>query len=118
MSTFRNNQRYGTRDPQEMRRLIRMLRDREKELGHRPNKQEVDSKELGAIKKVFGKWCYALEASGLEVPSEETVKRRREKAKRWDRKHAEARRRRKERYKRALDSEDTASDNDNTPSDD
>ena len=99
MSTFRNNRRYGTRDPEEMRRLIKLMRERDKELDHRLKKSDMDSKDLGPIKKVFGKWCYALEAAGLAEPSPETVKRRSARKKKWDRKHAEARQRRKNRYK-------------------
>ena len=101
VSTFRNNKRYGTRDPEEMRRLIKIMRDRDKELDHRLKKSDMNSKDLGPIKKCFGKWCYALEAAGLAVPSEETVERRNARKKKWDRKHAEARKRRKERYKQA-----------------
>ena len=61
--------------------------------------EDMTSKEIGAIRKVFGKWCYALEVSGLQVPSEATLARRAVKAKKWDRKYAAAKERRKRRNK-------------------
>ena len=115
MSTFRNNPRFGNRDPEEMERLIKLMREKAEELGRRPKKSDMDSKDLGPIKKCFGKWCYALEASGLQQPSPETVERRRNKMKKWDRKHAAARERRKAIYKRALKSEDPDAEHSDTP---
>lgn len=102
MGEFKKNNRFGTRNPEEMKRLIKLLQDKNKELGKRPKKCDVDSKELGAIKKTFGKWCYALEASGLAVPSPATVERRANKAKKWDRKHAAAKSRRRKKFQDAL----------------
>ena len=96
---FEKNKRYGTRDTAECRRLIALLNDRAKELGRKPKKQDMTGKEVGAIKKCFGKWCYALEASGLQVPSEKTIERRKAKTKKWDRKHKAAKERRKLRNK-------------------
>ncbi|MBR3201941.1 MAG: hypothetical protein IKG17_11510 [Mogibacterium sp.] len=92
---FDKNKRYGTRDPEECRRLIRLLRDREKELGRKPKKQDMTGKEVGAIKKCFGKWCYALEASGIQVPSEATLERRQAKKDKWARRHRASKERRK-----------------------
>ena len=97
--TFNKNKRYGTRDPREMAILIKLLKDRAEELGRRPRKQDMTGKELGMIKKCFGKWCYALEASGLQVPSEATLERRSAKARKWSRKHRAAKERRKLRNK-------------------
>lgn len=71
-----NRPRFGERDPDEMARLIKLLKDMEQELGRKPKKSDIDNKDLGAIRKCFGKWCYALEASGLQIPSPETIERR------------------------------------------
>lgn len=96
---FKKNKRYGIRDPEEAKRLIQLMKDRAEQLGRKPKKEDMTSKEIGAIRKVFGKWCYALEASGLQVPSEATLARRAIKAEKWDRKHAAAKARRKRRNK-------------------
>ena len=71
-----NRPRFGDRDPNEMVRLVRLLLDMEKTLGRVPKKSDLSGKDLGAIRKCFGKWCYALEASGLQEPSPETIERR------------------------------------------
>ncbi len=71
-----NRTRFGDRDPKEMVRLVKLLLDMEKKLGRRPKKSDPTEKDLGAIRKCFGKWCYALEASGLQIPSPETIERR------------------------------------------
>ena len=96
---FDKNKRFGTRDPEECERLIKLLNDRAKELGRKPKKEDMTGKEVGAIKKCFGKWCYALEASGLQIPSEKTLERREAKTRKWDRKHKAAKERRKLRNK-------------------
>ena len=71
-----NRPRFGDRDPDEMARLIKLLKDMEQELGRKPKKSDINNKDLGAIRKCFGKWCYALEAAGLQIPSPETIERR------------------------------------------
>ena len=96
---FDQNKRFGTRDPEECKRLIKLLNDRTKELGRRPKKEDMTAKEVGAIRKCFGKWCYALEASGLQVPSKATLERRQAKKDKWSRKHKAMKDRRKLRNK-------------------
>jgi hypothetical protein len=96
---FEKNKRFGTRDPEECRRLIKLMRDRAEILGRRPKKEDMTGKEIGAIKRCFGKWCYALEASGLQVPSEKTLERRQIKASKWGRKHRAAKMRKEMRNK-------------------
>ena len=96
---FEKNKRFGTRDPEECRRLIKLMRDRAEILGRKPKKEDMTGKEIGAIKRCFGKWCYALEASGLQVPSKKTLERREAKTRKWDRKHKAAKERRKLRNK-------------------
>ena len=71
-----NRPRFGDRDPKEMARLVKLLLDMEKQLGRTPKKSDLSGKDLGAIRKCFGKWCYALEVSGLQEPSPETIERR------------------------------------------
>ena len=71
-----NRPRFGDRDPDELILLSKLLKEMEQKLGRRPKKSDLSNKDLGAIRKCFGKWCYALEASGLQVPSEETIEKR------------------------------------------
>ena len=71
-----NRPRFGDRDPDEMIRLSKLLNEMEQRLGRKPKKSDVDNKDLWAIRKCFGKWCYALEAAGLKMPSPETIERR------------------------------------------
>ena len=53
---------------------IRALAD---ELGHVPKKSELPDPLKNRIRPLFEKWCYALEASGLVVPSERVQEKRR-----------------------------------------
>ena len=53
---------------------IRALAD---ELGHVPKKNELPDPLKNRIRPLFEKWCYALEASGLVVPSERVQEKRR-----------------------------------------
>jgi hypothetical protein len=71
-----NRPRFGNREPGEIIRLTQLLKELEKDLGRRPKKSDLSNKDLGAIRKCFGKWCYALEVAGLQVPSPETIERR------------------------------------------
>ena len=80
--------RFGDRNPNEMNRLIKLLNDMEQRLGRKPKKSDVNNKDLGAIRKCFGKWCYALEAAGLHEPSPETIERRLNRKTRAGRKRA------------------------------
>lgn len=83
-----NRTRFGDRDPDEMSRLIKLLKDMGNEFNRRPKKSDLSDKNLGAIKKCFGKWCYALEAAGLHEPSPETIERRLNRKTRAGRKRA------------------------------
>ena len=76
-----------------MERLIKLLKDRAEELGHKPRKTDVSSRELGDIKSCFGKWVYALEAAGLQTPSQGTIERRNTQMSRWKRKHEASKKR-------------------------
>lgn len=67
--------------------VIDLINRRAEELGHCPRKSDMDLAEVNLIHKYFGKWCYALEASGQRVPSETTLARRRNKKMKWRRKH-------------------------------
>ena len=85
--------RFGTRDPEEMERLIKYIQELADELGHKPRKTDLDPDELGRIKSCFGKWVYALEAAGLQTPSQGTIKRRNTQMSRWKRKHEASKKR-------------------------
>ena len=49
---------------------------KQEELGRRPTKKDIPDKMKPYYRVYWKKWCYALEACGLKVPSEETVERR------------------------------------------
>lgn len=53
---------------------IRRLAD---ELGRVPKKADLPDDLRNRIRVLFEKWCYALEASGLVVPSEKVQEKRR-----------------------------------------
>ena len=59
---------------EDARKEIRALAD---ELGHVPKKSELPDPLKNRIRPLFEKWCYALEASGLVVPSERVQEKRR-----------------------------------------
>ena len=104
-----NRPRFGDRDPDEMIRLSRLLKEMEQKLGRRPKKSDLSNKDLGAIRKCFGKWCYALEATGLWQPSERTLEKRRRKAENLRQKHLASRERRKQ-IKQGQQSNETVAD--------
>lgn len=56
--------------------LIQYLLDLNEKLGRRPKKSDVQGMMHSYYRSVFGKWIYALEASGLSVPSAATLARR------------------------------------------
>lgn len=67
--------------------LSKLINERAVELGRKPKRADMDPKDLDQIKRVFGKWCYALEESGQQTPSEKTLERRKHKREKWERKH-------------------------------
>ena len=71
----------------EQRRIIHFINEKAKELGKCPEKNDMTQQELVRIRRAFGKWVYALEASGQRTPSETTLQRRRNKKMKWKRKH-------------------------------
>jgi len=71
--------------------LIRYLQNRRAELGKRPTRKDVPEDIKAEIKRVFGKWCYGLEESGLIKPSAAALKRRAARAEKWRRVHAKRR---------------------------
>ncbi len=66
--------------------LIRMLIVKQEKLGRRPKKADLPDYLKVEYRKAFGKWCYALEAAGLSVPSERVLARRRRQRQRHRRK--------------------------------
>lgn len=71
----------------EQRRIIHFINEKAKELGKCPEKNDMTQQELVRIRRAFGKWVYALEASGQRTPSAATLERRRNKKLKWKRKH-------------------------------
>lgn len=53
---------------------IRLLAD---DLGRVPKKADLPDDLRNRIRVLFEKWCYALEASGLVIPSEKVQEKRR-----------------------------------------
>ena len=56
--------------------LIGILISKQKKLGRKPKKSDMSDVLKVQYRKAFGKWCYALEAAGLSVPSERVLARR------------------------------------------
>ena len=71
--------------------LIDYLWDIKEKKGSDPVKADLPFGMNQYFRKEFGKWCYALEAAGIRVPSQQTLERRRRKRKRHRRKHIESR---------------------------
>lgn len=55
----------------------------------RLTKKDVPEPERSYCHAIFGKWIYALEESGIIVPSESTLRRRKEHKEKWKKKHRE-----------------------------
>lgn len=68
-------------------RVIAIINRKAEVLGRCPEKHDMSQEELVLVRKAFGKWIYALEASGQRIPSETTLVRRRNKRMKWKRKH-------------------------------
>lgn len=56
--------------------LIDILLSSQEKLGRKPKKSDMSDILKGQYRRAFGKWCYALEAAGLSVPSETVLARR------------------------------------------
>lgn len=67
-----SDQKHLTRE--EAIAAIRQLAD---DLGRVPKKSDLPEDLRNRIRVLFEKWCYALEASGLVVPSEKVQEKRR-----------------------------------------
>lgn len=52
------------------------LYKKQEELGHKPTKKDIPEEMRPYYRVYFGKWCYALEACGIVIPSEHTLERR------------------------------------------
>jgi|GEM_PF-1552833 len=66
----------AARFPYTKEQLIAALQARAKELGKCPVKKDMPEEMKPYFKLTFGKWCYALEAAGLRIPSRTTLERR------------------------------------------
>ena len=67
--------------------MIEKLRKINEKLGRVPSRKDLPEEMKPYIKKLFGKWCYALEESGLSKPSERTLERRRRRKEKWNKIH-------------------------------
>ena len=56
--------------------LLDYLLKKRDELGRKPTKKDIPEKMRPYYRVYFGKWCYALEAAGIVVPSQRTLDRR------------------------------------------
>ena len=56
--------------------LIAILLAEQRRLGRQPKKSDMPEELKPIYRKVFGKWCYALEAAGIVIPSQRTLDRR------------------------------------------
>ena len=53
-----------------------LIRKRD-ELGRVPTRKDIPEMMRPYYRVYFGKWCYALEKTGIVIPSEKTLERRR-----------------------------------------
>lgn len=56
--------------------LIEILQIRRDELGKKPTRKDIPETIMPYYRATFGKWCYALEAAGIVIPSQATLDRR------------------------------------------
>ena len=52
------------------------LYKKQEELGRKPTKKDIPEEMRPYYRVYFGKWCYALEATGITKPSERALARR------------------------------------------
>ena len=76
--------------------LTEYLIKKRDELGKVPAKKDIPEQMRPYYRVYFGKWCYALEETGVVIPSEKTLERRARKKERYDELHKKLRARAKE----------------------
>ena len=67
--------------------LVEFLLKKRDELGRKPTKKDIPEEMRPYYRVYFGKWCYALEETGIVIPSEHTLERRAKKKGKYDRLH-------------------------------
>lgn len=67
--------------------LVEFLLKKRDELGRKPTKKDIPEEMRPYYRVYFGKWCYALEKTGIVIPSEHTLERRAKKKGKYDRLH-------------------------------
>ena len=67
--------------------LVEFLLKKRDELGKTPTKKDIPEQMRPYYRVYFGKWCYALEETGIVIPSEKTLERRARKKGKYDRLH-------------------------------
>ncbi len=63
-----------------------LIRKRD-ELGRVPTRKDIPELMRPYYRVYFGKWCYALEKTGIVIPSEHTLERRAKKKAKYNEKH-------------------------------
>ena len=77
--------------PYTQEELTEYLIKKRDELGRVPTRKDIPEKMRPYYRVYFGKWCYALEETGVVTPSKETLERRARKKARYDEKHQKMR---------------------------
>ena len=67
--------------------LVEFLLKKRDELGRKPTKKDIPEEMRPYYRVYFGKWCYALEETGIVIPSEHTLERRAKKKAKYNEKH-------------------------------
>ena len=67
--------------------LLDYLLKKRDELGRKPTKKDIPERMRPYYRVYFGKWCYALEETGIVIPSEHTLERRAKEKGKYDRLH-------------------------------
>ena len=67
--------------------LTEYLIKKRDELGRVPTRKDIPEKMRPYYRVYFGKWCYALEETGIVIPSEHTLERRAKKKAKYNEKH-------------------------------
>ena len=91
MSRSKNKQYPYTKEE-----LVEFLLNKREELGKVPTKKDIPEEMRPYYRVYFGKWCYALEETGIVIPSERTLERRARKKGKYDELHKMLRERAKE----------------------
>ena len=97
MSIKKKNRKHKNKHyPYTKEELTEYLINKRDELGKVPAKKDIPEQMRPYYRVYFGKWCYALEETGIVIPSERTLERRARKKEKYDELHKMLRERAKE----------------------